>query len=278
MSSISESLGLNKSSFQLLRDLIHQKTGIYFEDGKEDYFADRLAPRLIENNFNSFLDYYYKLKYDDDKDEWRELINLITINETYFYREYPHIKILIDHIIPQFFTKNSELPFRIWSGACSTGEEPYSIAIALNEANYFEKYNIKIFASDINPYSVDQAKKGLYKERSFRILPIELKNKYFTKEDKYYILRKDILQRVEFMTKNILDFDLFPFLYLSNVIFIKNVFIYFSDEVIKKFIDELYTRMLPNSYLFIGISESLLKYQTKFELIEIDSYFVYSKK
>lgn len=278
MSSFSESLGLNKSSFQLLRDLIHSKTGIYFDDGKLDFLADRLASRLIENNLTNYLDYYYKLKYDDDQNEWRELIKLITINETYFFREYSHIKILVENIIPEFFEKYPNVPFRIWSAACSTGEEPLSIAIALNEAGYFEKYPIKIFASDLNPHSIERAKQGIFKERSFRTFPDELKSKYFSKEEKYFTINKDILNKVDFMVKNLLDFNQLSFLYLSNVIIIKNVFIYFSDEVIKKFVDELYQRMVPNSYLFLGITESLLKYQTKFELVEINGFFVYSKK
>lgn len=278
MSSITESLGFSFSSIQLLRDLIHLKTGIYFDNGKLEYLAERIAGRLIENNLSSFLDYYYKLKYDEDKAEWKELLNLITVNETYFYREFSHIKALVEIIIPKFFEKYPNIPFRIWSAACSTGEEPLSIAMALNEANYFQKYQIKIYASDLNPFSIERAKKGIFKERSFRLFPEELKNKYFRKEEKYYIISKEILERVDFMIKNLLDFDEFSFLYLSNVIFIKNVFIYFSDDVIKKFVDELYSRMPHDSYLFIGVSESLLKYQTKFELTEIGDTFVYYKK
>ncbi len=187
-------------------------------------------------------------------------------------------KFLVENIIPEFFEKYPNVPFRIWSAACSTGEEPLSIAIALNEAGYFEKYPIKIFASDLNPHSIERAKQGIFKERSFRTFPDELKSKYFSKEEKYFTINKDILNKVDFMVKNLLDFNQLSFLYLSNVIIIKNVFIYFSDEVIKKFVDELYQRMVPNSYLFLGITESLLKYQTKFELVEINGFFVYSKK
>ncbi|MCX8056960.1 MAG: protein-glutamate O-methyltransferase CheR [Ignavibacteria bacterium] len=278
MSTISESLGFTTSSFELLRDLIQLKTGIYFDNGKAEYLADKIAPRLIENNLTSFLDYYYKLKYEDDSNEWKELINAITINETYFYREYPHLKVLVERIIPDYFQKFPQIPLRIWSGACSTGEEPLSIAIAINEAGYFEKYPIKIFATDLNPYSIEKAKQGLFRERSFRAFPLELREKYFTKEGNLYKIKNDILEKVDFSVKNILDFNELPFLYLSNIIFVKNVMIYFSDAVIKNFIDNLYSRMTNQSYLFIGISESLIKYHTKFELTEIDGVFLYQKK
>lgn len=277
MSAFYESLGINKSDIELLRDFIHLKTGIYFEDGKADVLADKIANRLIENNLTSFLDYYYKLKYENDPDEWKELINAITINETYFYREYPHIKILIERIIPEYFEKFPNIPLRIWSGACSTGEEPLSIAIALTEAGYYEKYPINIFASDINPFSIESAKKGLFKERSFRVLPSDLKEKYFIKEDKVYRIKQEILEKVIFRVKNLMDFDELSFLYFSNVIFVKNILIYFSDFSIRRLIDYLYSKMPGESYLFVGISESLLKYQPKFELVEVDGYFIYKK-
>ncbi len=277
MSTISETLGFNESSFRLLRDLIHQRTGIYFDDGKDDYLVDRIAPRLLENNFNSFIDYYYKLKYEEDEVEWKELINLITINETYFYREFEHIALLRDYIIPEFFKNDLGIPIRIWSAACSTGEEPLSIAMALNEVNYFEKYQIQIFGSDINSVSIQKAKSGLFKERSFRNFPIELKNKYFKQEGKLYRIDPMILNKVDFVVKNLFNFDELQFLYLSNVIFMRNVLIYFSDNAIKKLINFMYERMPKDSYLIVGVSESLLKYRTRFDLIEINNTFVYKK-
>lgn len=277
MATISETLGFNESSFKLLRDLIQQKTGIYFENGKADYLADRIAPRLLEYNFTSFIDYYYKLKYEEDEVEWRELINLITINETYFYREFDHIALLRDYIIPEYFKDDLGIPIRIWSAACSTGEEPLSIAIALNEVNYFEKYKIQIFGSDINPVYVQKAKSGMFKERSFRNFPSDLMNKYFKQEGKLYKIDPLILNKVEFVVKNLFDFNELSFLYMSHVIFIRNVLIYFSDDAIKRLIDYLFEKMPLNSYLIVGVSESLLKYRTKFELKEINNTFVYKK-
>lgn len=269
--------GFSTSNFTLIRDLIHARSGIYFEDGKLDILAEKVSQRLVENNLANFLDYYYKLKYDNDHQEWLELIKLITINETYFYREFDHIKLLVEHIIPEYFKSNNLIPLKIWSGACSTGEEPFSIAMAINEKNLFEKYPIKIFASDINPENVEHAKKGIFRERSFRVLPLDLKEKYFTQVDKNYKISDDLLTRVEFFVKNLFEFDRYDFLYMCDVVFIRNVLIYFSDQSIIKLINYLYDKMPDNSYLFIGVSESLLKYKTKFELIQINNTFVYKK-
>lgn len=269
--------GINTSNFTLIRDLIHSRSGIYFEDGKLDILAEKVSQKLVENNLTNFLDYYYKLKYDNDYQEWLELIKLITINETYFYREFDHIKLLVEHIIPEYFKSNNFIPLKIWSAACSTREEPLSIAMAINEKNLFEKYPIKIFASDINSDNVEHAKKGVFRERSFRVLPLDLKEKYFTPVDKNYKISNDLLERVEFFIKNLFEFDKYDFLYMSDVIFIRNALIYFSDQSIIKLINYLYDKMPENSYLIIGVSESLLKYKTKFELIEINNTFVYKK-
>lgn len=277
LNSTLQNYGFSANNFTLIRDLIHSRSGIYFEDGKLDILAEKVSQRLIENNISNFIDYYYKLKYDNDYQEWLELIKLITINETYFYREFDHIKLIVEHIIPEYFKLNSFIPLKIWSAACSTGEEPLSIAMAINEKNYFKKYPIKIFASDINPGNVEQAKKGIFGERSFRVLPPDLKEKYSTRVDNNYKISYELLTRVEFFVKNLFEFDKNEFLYMSDVIFIRNVLIYFSDQSIIKLINYLYNKMPDNSYLFIGVSESLLKYKTRFELIEINNTFVYKK-
>lgn len=274
----SESLGLSDAAFTILRDLIHEKTGLFFENGKKDILADKLTVRVIENGFNNFMDYYYKLKYEENNEnEWFQLLNCLTVNETYFNREFDHIKLLIDYIIPEYFSNNTITPIKIWSAACSSGEEPLSIAMAINEAGYFEKYPIKIFASDVSLQALSIAKKGLYKERSFRNFPEYLRQKYFVNINGQWQIDENIHKKIEWFTKNLFNLEQFAFLNSSNVIFCRNVFIYFSDEAVKKVVEKFYEGMPKKAYLFVGVSESLLKLSTKFNLEEINNTFFYLK-
>lgn len=273
----SESLSISDSTFVILRDLIHTKTGIYFENDKKDILADKLTSRVIENGFTNFIDYYYKLKYEETEQEWKELINSITVNETYFWREFDQIKVLVDRIIPEFFEENKNGRMRIWSAACSTGEEPLTIAMAINEARLFDKYPIQIFASDASTNAISRAKSGLFKERSFRNIPFEIKEKYFTQYESQWKIDSNIHDKVDWYVKNLRNFNELSFLNNSDVIMCRNVFIYFSDEAIRQIVNNFYDNMPSKAYLFVGVSESLLKLKTQFELIEKDNTFIYIK-
>src|SRR5690348_10498045 len=114
---------------QLLRDLIHERTGLYFEDSRMGFLIEKLEPQVLARGFDSFLDYYYALK-DNDAGEWDRAWEALSVQETYFWREMSQVNVLASIIIPQWFQKNP-MPFRIWSAACATGEEPYTIALAL---------------------------------------------------------------------------------------------------------------------------------------------------
>src|SRR5579871_1502855 len=142
-------IGIPDSVPRLLRDLVHDTTGIFFETDKVDLMLEKIEPRVRERGCRSFLDYFYILKYDaDNGEEWRRLIEAFSVQETYFWREYDQIAALVDHIVPEWF-KGSTKPLRIWSAACASGEEPYSIAMALKEAGW-DHLPIEILASDAN--------------------------------------------------------------------------------------------------------------------------------
>ena len=167
-----ETLGLSDSAFVLLRNLIHEHTGLFFENGRRDSLADKLSPLVVERGFNSMLDYYYLLKYDDlSGQEWDRVMNVLSVPETYFWREMDQIRAMIEVLVPQYFAANPGRPLRLWSAACASGEEPLTIAMALNEAGWFERGPIEIYASDASSLVLEKAKRGLYAERSFRTLP-----------------------------------------------------------------------------------------------------------
>src|SRR5829696_4157785 len=167
-----DNLGLRRGAEGLLRDLIHDRAGLYFDDSKLESLGEKLAPLIIERGFSSFLDYYYLLKFDADaaSDEWRNLTNALSVQETYFWREMDQIHALADHVIPALIAQNPFMPVRIWSAACATGEEPLTIAIRLNEAGWFDRAKIEIFASDVSSSALERARLGSYRERSFRAL------------------------------------------------------------------------------------------------------------
>ncbi len=160
----------------LLRDLIHEKTGIYFEDSRIESLMEKLEPLAQEKGFQSFLDYYYALK-DHQALEWKQVWEALSVQETYFWREIAQIEALTDVVIPEWFQKHST-PFRIWCAASATGEEPYSIAIAIAEAG-LTSHPIEITASDASLMALEKAKSATYRERSFRSLPTVLRQKYF---------------------------------------------------------------------------------------------------
>lgn len=275
----SENLGLTESAFAILRDLIHEKTGIFFSNDKKDILSDKLSSRVIELGYNSFIDYYYLLKYDENaQDEWKVLLNLITVNETYFWREFDQVNALISTIIPAYVARNPGKPVRIWCAATSTGEEPISIAMALNEAGLLEKYDIRIFASDASSEVIAKAYAGLYRERSFRVLPENLKEKYFVQHGEFWKIIPKIHSRITWNIINLMEEDEVSAFASVPFIFCRNVLIYFSDQSIKKLVEVFYEAMPDEAYLFIGVSESLLRLQTRFNLSDAGNAYVYKKE
>lgn len=277
MSFYAESINLPDSTFLLLRDLIKEKIGIFYDNSKKEILADKLTPLLIEKDFDSFLDYYYFLKYDPEGEkEWDKIADVLSVQETYFFREYDHIKSLVENVIPDLVKEKDRI--KIWSSACATGEEPLSIAISLNEKGWFEKAKIDIYASDISISALQKAKEGIYKERSFRNFPKELMDKYFKKVENGYKIDPLIHKKIIWRKANLLVEDEIKDLARSTVIFCRNVFIYFADDTIVKILNTFYKYMENPGYLYVGSAESLLRFSHNFDLQIIGGAFVYVKK
>lgn len=274
-----EPISLSDNVFLLLRDLIHERTGVNYEDGKRDILADKLLPRISDRGLDSFLDYYYLLKYDESAaEEWKLVMDAISVPETYFWREFDQVQALVNVVVPQYFANNLSEPLRIWSAACSTGEEPLTLAMALNEQSWFMRAPIEIYASDASSSAIAKARGGLYRERSFRSLPPAIKEKYFREENGGWRVAPEIHARIKWTTANLLADSEVRHLGKASVIFCRNVFIYFSEKTIRKTVRLFFDAMPAPGYLFVGASESLLKLTTDFELEELAGAFVYVKK
>ncbi|MET0753482.1 MAG: protein-glutamate O-methyltransferase CheR [Pyrinomonadaceae bacterium] len=271
--------GVRRGAETLLRDLIHERVGLFFDDSKINLLADKLMPLIIERGFDSFLDYFYLLKYDaDSAEEWRNVINALSVQETYFWREMDQIHGLAEEVIPVLLEKNPNAPIRIWSAACATGEEPLTIAMRLNENGWFERADIKIYASDASSAALERAQKGSYRERSFRALPANLKEKYFTPDGKEWRVAPGISRKVSWTQANLLETSETESLASVSVIFCRNVFIYFSPDAVRRVVASFAEKMSVPAFLFVGAAESLLKVTDDFELEEIKKAFVYVKR
>ena len=274
----SHNLALPEGATGLIQTLIHERTGMHFDNGKRDILMDKLSPLVIERGFGSYLDYYYLLKYDPSaRVEWQNVINALSVQETYFWREIDQVRALVQTLVPQWHARNAGSTLRIWSAACATGEEPLTIAIALNEAGWFGRASIEIVATDASTKAIDRAVRGVYRERAFRNLPAALRDRYFERDGSDWRVRSDIHSRVNWGLANLMEEDQISPLAGADFIFCRNVFIYFSESAIGRVVRSFSRHIRPPGYLFVGAAESLIRLTTDFTLTEIDDAFVYAK-
>ena len=274
----SHNLTLPEGTTSLIQSLIHERTGMHFDNGKRDILMDKLSPLVIERGFGSYLDYYYLLKYDPSaRVEWQNVINALSVQETYFWREFDQVRALVQTLVPQWHARNAGSTLRIWSAACATGEEPLTIAIALNEAGWFGRASIEIVATDASTKAIDRAVRGVYRERAFRNLPAALRDRYFERDGSDWRVRSDIHSRVNWGLANLMEEDQISPLAGADFIFCRNVFIYFSESAIGRVVRSFSRHIRPPGYLFVGAAESLIRLTTDFTLTEIDDAFVYAK-
>jgi chemotaxis protein methyltransferase CheR len=273
-------LGLSSSALPLLRDLVHERLGLYYDTPRLESFADRLSPLVVERGFNSFLDYYYLLKYDEAAaDEWRRVMNALSVPETYFWREIDQIQAVATHVVPGLLAQWPSQPLRIWSVPCATGEEPLTIAMVLEEAGLFERGAIEIHAADASAAAIERARAGQYRERAFRSLPAHLRHKYFARDGDAWTVDPRLHRRVtSWSVVNLLDEAEVARHAHVPIVFCRNVFIYFSASAISRVVAQLELVMARPGYLCLGASESLMRLSTRFELEELGAAFVYVRR
>jgi chemotaxis protein methyltransferase CheR len=276
----SETLGVPPAGLSVLLELVHERTGLVFDNGRSDLFAERMAPLVVERGFRSFLDLYYLLKYDDAgaHQGWRQVLDALSVPETYFWREIDQIRAVVCRVVPEL-ARRSRGPIRIWSAPCASGEEPLTIAMALAEAGWFDRVSIEIHASDGSPAAIAKAQAGRYRQRAMRALPPALKDKYFVADGDTFIPRADLTRRISsWSVVNLMQpEDVAPFA-RSPIVFCRNAFIYFSPQAIRRVVDNFASLMPVPGYLCVGASESLLNVTTVFSLEELDGSFVYAKR
>jgi chemotaxis protein methyltransferase CheR len=269
-------LRVPERTLHLLRDLVATRAGIYYDDGRLDVLRERLSPLAIERGFDSLLDYYYLLKYDaGDAAAWPNVMDALSVLETYFWRESDQFRALAGQIVPAL-AAGRRAPIRIWSVPCATGEEPLSIAMALDEAGWFDRVAIEIHASDASGRALERAQGRRYGDRAFRQLPAAWHDKYFTRDGDAWRVRSTIFDRVHSWTRvNIMDAAAAAPFENSDVVFCRNLFIYFTPDAIREVVTRLASHMPSPAYLCVGSAESLLRLGTSFELKDIGGAYVY---
>jgi len=265
---------VNNSEFQLIRQLIYQQTGIFLNDHKKTMVGNRLRRRLDLLGFENYKRYYdYMTKEPAGRQELTECINCLTTNETFFFRHYEQIEYLVENILPELKShQKPEQKTRIWSIGCSTGEEPYSIAISLDKKLKNEELDhIEIFASDINQSVIERAKKGIYNTYAVQQMPEHDRHRYFhyDAQTSQYDITRRIKDRVRFCRHNILE----PFRCgLFDVIICRNVLIYFNKESKEKALERIVQHLKPDGFLIIGFAESLIEHKSLFTYIRPTIY------
>jgi chemotaxis protein methyltransferase CheR len=267
------------SDWKLLTELIETRFGLSFDGVRGDILESRVKPRLQELCLGSLREYYLHLRFHPGRElEWSVLAAAITNNETYFFREAHQFDILTQHVLPPLRPGLKSRPLRILCAGCSSGEEPYSLVIALQNAG-LEMAGITwdIEAHDVDPQQIERARLAVYDQSSLRACDADCRRRYFTSVGGRYQLKARHRQGVRFFETNLLIPNGRLSQGLFDVVLCRNMLIYFSEPAFKQVI-ELFDRSLrPGGYLMLGHSESLLDRQTPFVPVLLDGGVVYRK-
>ena len=286
---------MTAQTFASFRDLIYEKSGIYFPDNKKYLLDSRLTSRLTDRNCATIEEYLAFLKTDGLREkELPALFNAVTTNETFLFRDLPQLQAFNDHILPAVIKENQETKrVKIWSAACSTGDEPYTLAILLLERireggslgfpgaggcnGSLCGWNLEIAASDISEAALGSARRAAYGTYAMRHVSPPLQSRYFMMEDGLHCVKPEVKRLVRFAHINLFDTARVKLMKGLDVIFCRNCLIYFDDKAKKRVVDSFYDCLNPRGYLLIGFSESLHNVTRAFHPISSHKTVVYQK-
>lgn len=250
---------IKDSEFKRIQSFVYDNYGILLTEKKKTLVESRFTHILEVRGFENFTSYFDFIEADNTGKEISEFINKITTNHTYFFREEKHFRFLRETALPEIIQREQDSKdIRIWSAGCSSGEEPYSIAMTIDEylGNKKTMWDAKVLATDISLKVLDSANKGEYEKAQVEKLAKQIQHKYFARVDIEHFKVKDALRSEVIFRKFNLTND-FPFRKKFHVIFCRNVMIYFDKNSKKELINKFYDALLPGGYLFIGHSETI---------------------
>lgn len=271
---------MSPETFKQLRDLIYEQTGIHFKENKKYLLESRLQPRLLRIGCKSFDEYYRHLKTDPCRDrEITALYASVTTNETFFYRDDAQLDTFMKVIVPSVLERNKDTrQVRIWSAACSTGDEPYTLALLLTQHAPLANWTIDILGTDISEPALEVARKGIYEAHALRKVPPHVAQKYFTGGPDRYTLAPSIMRCVRFMNVNLYDRPRLKLIRGLDIVFCRNCLIYFDEKAKHQIVNDLVDAMSPQGFLVIGFSESLHHVGDKLKTMHAGRSVVYQKR
>ncbi len=274
---------MTTNEFEMFRDYIHEKCGILFADNKVYLLKNRLHKRMEELQISDYKDYFFYVKYDKSMKEFNKLMVQITTNETSFYRNEPQLLSFSEELIPKLVNKkeknNEPKNFRIWSAGCSTGEEPYTLGILLLEALAGRPdWTIEIIANDISEQVLHTARAGEYKGNTLRNMKPEILKKYFVEKGEFWKVKPELKSLIKFSLMNLNEPRRLAMNGKFDVVFCRNVMIYFSSEVKKQIVRGFFNALNPGGYFYIGHSETMHGVSKAFKLVYFKNALVYYKE
>ncbi len=276
------SLAMSDAEFRMFCELLRNRCGLFFDSETRFLVEKRLARRFEELELGSFAAYHYHLRNGHEGDEeFARVIDELTTNETYFFRERRQLDALIHEILPEKLLekRNAGLrsPVSIWSAGCSSGEEPYSVAMLAREAGYKPGEDIHVYASDISRTVLKKSRQGVYREASFRETDDATRKRYFEEKEGLYRICDEIKREVDFIHLNLMDRSKIALLGTMDVILCRNVIIYFNLDTKKEVMQTFHDKLTPGGFLLLGHSESLINVSSAFELWHLKNDLVYRR-
>lgn len=296
MASSTAQIQLSEAELKLLQTLVYQECGMYFDERRVHFLQDRLQRRLKACQLDSFYSYYRLLTSREGKQELAALLENLTVNETSFFRNKPQLEVFQKTVLENLLWRKQERrdwSVRIWSAGCSTGQEPYTLAMLLCDtlAYYYLRnplpfempspkplipppWKVEILASDISYSGLRAAQEGIYSENQMEPVDHSARLRYFEKANERYAVKRSLKELVQF------DFHNLKTEYLpqrNDVIFCRNVMIYFDEAEQKRLVEKFYRCLNPEGYLFVGHAESLFGLSSKFRMIHENSGTAYQR-
>jgi chemotaxis protein methyltransferase CheR len=271
---------VSDEDFLRFREFFYRKTGIMFTESKRYFVDKRIQERMLACRSHSFQHYFDFVRSQSSGHELQSLVNRMTVNETYFYREEYQLKCLVNSIMPDVVSRHQPGDtLRIWSMPCSTGEEPYSIALYLLEHwNRVDDFNIEIVASDIDTEVLTRAKLGIYADRAIQYLSESTVAKYMHEiGDGQFQVIEDLRKSIEFVPANLMEVSRSRTFRGFDVIFCRNLLIYFDDLSRREAAESIFAALAPEGFVCLGHSESMSRISSLFELRKFPEAIVYQR-
>ncbi|MDY3556013.1 protein-glutamate O-methyltransferase CheR [Gemmata sp. JC717] len=276
-------MDLPQEEFALIRDLIYDRTGLMFEDKKRPFLAPRVARRVRAARCDGPRDYYHLLRYGDpDGREFQELVDQVTTNETYFFRDYPQLECFANEVLPQVAEQKrraGEYALSVWSACCSTGDEAYTLAIILTAClDDFKRWDVRLLGTDIDTKVLAEARKAEYPRRNVKDVAPEYLERYFVPVRDGYRVADPIRKMVAFERLNLMDADRMGRQRGFDFVFCRNALIYFDDASRRRVLGGFHEALRPGGFVFLGHSESVGRITRAFEAVQFaDGGVVYRK-